>query len=110
MEQKAFLEQHIYKGLKQLKPAESEEYIGLFSEEDFAVILERAAYYGMSIYTIESWENDAIQQVMNHEDMKKKATDEKWYSKAFKTMRMGEPGQSYTARCKVSKKLLARES
>jgi hypothetical protein len=80
MEEQAFLDQHVFKGLKKLKDGFKEEEVPFFSASDFAILLERAEYFGISIYSIEPWFEGAIYDVMTHENLKKKATDARWYT------------------------------
>jgi hypothetical protein len=110
MEEQAFLDQHVFKGLKKLKDGFKEEEVPFFSASDFAILLERAEYFGISIYSIEPWFEGAIYDVMTHENLKKKATDARWYTKAFQTFESRQAGMTYSARLKVSPKLLARKS
>ena len=45
-----------------------------------------------------------------NEDFRKKATDPRWYKKAFLTFKTTEKKLNYSATYKVSNKLLAREN
>lgn len=108
MEQNEFLEKNIFQGLEKLKDGFEGEQVPFFSESDFEILLERAEYFGLSIYGIEPWFNGKIYDVITHENMKKKATDPQWYKKAFLTFKSRQEGLSYSATYKVSKKLLAR--
>lgn len=110
MTEQAFLEKHIYKGLSNLNEGQTENPIFRFSEKDFALFLERAAYYGLRVYTIETFLDDQVHGAANHEDFRKKATDAAWYEKAFATFRLTQVGLTYSATCKVSVKLLERYS
>ena len=47
-------------------------------------------------------------EASSHEDHKKKATDPKWYKKEFVTLKTRQEDLLYSAKYKVSKKLLAR--
>ena len=47
-------------------------------------------------------------EASSHEDHKKKATNPNWYKKEFKTLKTRQEGLLYSAKYKVSKKLLAR--
>jgi hypothetical protein len=108
MEQKDFLATKVFVNLTNLNDGFDEKENLHFSESDFEVVLERAAYFGIGIYTIEGWLDGVLHQTANHEDFNKKATDPQWYTKTLKTFRMRQPGLTYSAKYKVSKKLLAR--
>ena len=108
MEQEKFLEQHIFKDLKNLNDGFANDKIQFFSESDFKIILQRAEHFGLSIYSIEPWIKSKMLEASSHEDHKKKATDPKWYKKEFVTLKTRQEGLLYSAKYKVSKKLLAR--
>jgi hypothetical protein len=109
MEQTEFLEQHIFKGLKNLNDGFDQEAIQYFSESDFEIVLQRVEHFGISIYGIKPWFKGEFYDVSVHGDHNKKATDPRWYKKAFLTFKTSQAGLSYSATYKVSKKLLARE-
>ena len=108
MEQSQFLEKNIFTDLKNLNAGLAEEGIKYFSESDFGIILDRAEHFGLSIYNITPWIKSKTLEASSHEDHKKKATDPKWYKKEFKTLKTRQEGFLYSAKYKVSKKLLAR--
>jgi hypothetical protein len=108
MEQIEFLEKNVFNGLEKLKDGFEGESVPFFSESDFAILLERVEYFGIGIYGIEPWFNGALYDVITNENLKKKATDPRWYKKAFQTFKSRQPGLSYSATYKVSAKLLAR--
>jgi hypothetical protein len=108
MEQEKFLEQHIFTGLKNLNDGFAKNEIQFFSESDFEIVLQRAEHFGLSIYSIEPWIKSEVLEASSHEDHKKKATDPKWYKKEFVTLKTRQEGLLYSAKYKVSKKLLAR--
>ena len=110
MEQTKFLEQHIFTDLKNLNNGSNKGTIKYFSESDFEIVLTRVEHFGVSIYRIESLTNNETYGVSVHEEHKKKATDPKWYKKAFLTFKTRQPGLTYSATYKVSNKLLKRES
>jgi hypothetical protein len=109
MEQTEFLASKVFTNLTNLNDGFDKATNLHFSETDFETIIERAEYFGIGIYTIEGWLDGVYYDAANHEDFNKKATDPLWYKKALKTMSMRQPGLSYTATYKVSKKLLARK-
>ena len=108
MEQEKFLEQHIFTGLKIVNDGFGKDEIQFFSETDFEIVLQRAEHFGLSIYSIEPWIKSEALETSSHEDHKKKATDPKWYKKEFLTLKTSQMGLFYSAKYKVSKKLLAR--
>lgn len=110
MEQTEFLEKNIFTDLKNLNDGSDKKTVYLFSESDFEIILQRVEYFGIGVYSIESWLNDKVSATAKHEDFKKKATDPRWYKKAFLTFKSSQPGLSYSAAYKVSNKLLERNN
>ncbi len=110
MEQTEFLEQQIFKGLKNQNDGFDQETIQYFSESDFETVLQRAEHFGVSIYEIKPWFNDKFLDVSVHADHNKKATDPRWYKNAFITLKKSQAGLFYSATYKVSKKLLARQN
>jgi len=108
MEQTEFLEKNVFNDLKNLNDGFDKETIQHFSESDFETVLQRVEHFGIGIYKIEPWLNGKFHSVAGHEDFKKKATDPKWYKKAFLTFKFRQSELSYSATYKVSNKLLAR--
>ena len=109
MEQEKFLEKKIFTGLKNVNDGFEKDGTQFFSETDFEIILQRAEHFGLSIYSIELWAKGEALKYSSHEDHKKKATDPKWYKKEFLTLKTSQSGLFYSAKYKVSKKLLARK-
>jgi hypothetical protein len=110
MEQTEFLKQQVFIDLKNLNDGFDEETICYFSETDFEKVLERVQHLGIGIFTIKPRFKDEFLDIAIHEEYRKKATDPKWYTKAFKTLKHVQPGLMFSATYKVSPKLLARES
>ena len=110
MEQTEFLKQHAFTDLKNMNNGFDQEEIQYFSESDFEILLQRVEHFGISIYEIKPWFNKEFLDVSVHGDHNKKATDPRWYKKAFLTFRKSQTGLSFSATYKVSKKLLAREN
>ena len=108
MEQTEFLEKNIFTDLKNVNDGFDEETIHYFSETDFETVLQRIEHLGIGIYVIKPWIKDESVEGMAHEDFRKKATDPKWYKKAFLTFKSRQSGLCYSATYKVSNKLLAR--
>lgn len=108
MEQTEFLEKKIFIDLKNLNDGFDKETIQHFSESDFEIVLQRVEHFGIGVYKIEPWLNSEFYAAATHEDFKKKATDSRWYKKAFLTFKFRQSGLSYSATYKVSNKLLSR--
>jgi len=109
MEQTDFLAQYVFTGLKNVNDGFDDAAVQYFSEADFETVLQRAAHFGLGIYTIKPRLGDEFKPVVSHESMNKKATDANWYKKALKTFKHQNPEMCYSATYKVSAKLLARE-
>ncbi len=110
MKQTEFLEKNIFTDLENLNDGFDNESIQYFSEQDFEIVLQRVEHFGIGVYNIESWLNGETFEVAAHDDFKKKATDPKWYKKAFLTFKSRQPGLLYSATYKVSNKLLAKNT
>ncbi len=110
MEQTEFLEKNIFIDLKNLNEGTDKESDQQFSESDFETVLQRAEHFGIGVYKIETRLNGTVSEIVSHDDFKKKATDPKWYKKAFLTSKTRQPGLSYSATYKVSNKLLAKQN
>ena len=110
MEQTEFLETYIFIDLKNLNEGSDKEINPHFSELDFETLLNRVEHFGIGIYKIETLVNGKVSEVAAHEDFKKKATDPKWFKKAFLTFKSRQPELSYSATYKVSNKLLAKNT
>lgn len=108
MEQTEYLEKNVFTDLKNLNDGFDEETIHYFSESDFATVLERAAHFGIGVYAIKPWFNGAFSTAVTHEEFRRKATDQRWYTKAYLSFKKGQAGLFYSASYKVSGKLLAR--
>lgn len=109
MEKNEFLKQHLFADLTNLNNKSEAENDFHFSEEDFGTIIERAEHLGIGIYTIETTLDGKKYAATGHEDLKKKATDHRWYKKAFLTYKTGQPGLIYAGTYKISPKLLAKD-
>lgn len=108
MEQIEFLEKNIFIDLENINDGFDSENTHYFSESDFETVLKRAEHFGLGVYTILSRLNGNSFDVASHENHKKKATDPKWYIKAFSEFKKRQEGLAYAASYKVSKKLLER--
>jgi len=110
MKQNDFLDQHIFLNLNGTSNGEKTDPTYRFTEADFEVVLERIEHSGISVYQIEAFLEDASFGIQTNEDLNKKATDAKWYRKAFSTFKHRQAGMLYSATYKVPTKLLARFS
>ena len=109
MEQAEFLEQKVFIDLKNVNDGFDESANPHFNEWDFAIVLQRAEYFGLGIYEIQAWLDGTLYDMEIHEHFKKKATDPSWYQKALTTFTTQQKGLTFTASYKVSAKLLARQ-
>ena len=110
MEQQEFLEKNVFTDLKNLNKGTDKATVHYFSESDFEIVLQRVEHFGIGVYKIETSLNGTVSEIAAHDDFKKKATDPKWYKKAFLTSKSRQPGLSYSATYKVSSKLLAKNT
>lgn len=110
MEQTEFLEKNIFTDLKNMNAGSDKEILQHFSESDFEIVLQRVEHFGIGVYKIETWQKGEISETAAHDDFKKKATDPKWYKKAFLTFKSRQSGLSYSATYKISNKLLAKNT
>ncbi|MNK10480.1 hypothetical protein D3C87_285040 [compost metagenome] len=108
MEQAEFLEQKVFIDLKNMNDGFDKVSNLHFNEWDFAIVLQRAEYFGIGIYEIQAWLDGVLFEVAVHESFNKKATDPTWYKKALLTFSKRQTGLTFTASYKVSAKLLAR--
>ncbi|WP_418638759.1 hypothetical protein [Winogradskyella sp.] len=109
MTQTEFLEKNVFNDLENVNDGFDSESTHYFSASDFETVLKRVEHFGISVYKIESWFESEVYDVANHDAFKKKATDSKWYTKAFSDFKKRQEGLLYSAAFKVSKKLLERE-
>jgi hypothetical protein len=110
MEKTEFIEKNIFLNLDNLNDGFEADSKGYFSESDFEIVLERIEKLGIGIYGIEPrFEGNSIDIKIN-EDFSKKATDAKWYKKAFSEFKKKQPNLQYSATYKVSDKLLSKSN
>jgi hypothetical protein len=110
MEKTEFLEKHIFTDLQNLNKNVEADSIYSFSESDFATILERIEYFGIGIYAIEPWFEGKLYGTKTNEPYRKKATDPKWYKRAYSEFKKQQADLQYTATFRISDKLLAKET
>ncbi|WP_299767462.1 hypothetical protein [uncultured Dokdonia sp.] len=110
MDKNEFLEKHIFTDLQKIHQESDADTIPYFSEADFAVILERIEHFGIGIYGIEPWFEGKFYDVKTNEAYRKKATDPKWYKRAFFEFKKQQANLQYAATYRISDKLLAKET
>ena len=108
MEKTEFLEKNIFLNLENLNEGSDSDSISYFSEADFTIVLERIEKFGIGIYEIEPRLKGASFDVKLNEDYRKKATDPKWYNRAFFEFKKKQTDLQYSAKYKISDKLLNR--
>jgi hypothetical protein len=110
MEQVEFLEKNVFADLKNLNDGFDKKENLHFNEWDFAIVLDRAEYFGLGIYEVQAWLDGVLHDTAHHESFNKKATNSAWYKKALMTFSTRQPGLTFTASYKVPVKLLARQN
>ncbi len=110
MEKTEFLEQNIFQNLKNLNDGFDSDSIQYFSETDFETVLERIEQFGIGIYEMKPRLDEDFLDVKVNEDYRKKATDPKWYKRAFSDFKKQQANLKYSASYKVSDRLLNRKS
>lgn len=110
MEKTEFLEKNIFLNLENLNDDLDLDSTRYFSESDFEIVLERIEKLGIGIYGIEPRLEGEFFDVKGNEDYRKKATDPKWYKKAFSEFKKQQANLQYSATYKVSDKLLNRSN
>jgi hypothetical protein len=109
MTENEFLEKNIFIDLKNTNDGFDSESLSYFSESDFQTILERIEHFGIGIYGIKPCIKGEFLEVKSNEDFRKKATDPKWYKRAFFEFKKQQANLQYSATYKVSDRLLNRE-
>ncbi len=110
MEKAAFLEKIIFVDLKNLNDGFDNEPNFYFSESDFRIVLERIEKLGIGIYAIQPWLKGSLFGTKVNEDFNKKATDSRWYKGAYFEFKREQSDLLYSAKYKVSAKLLSKHS
>lgn len=108
MDKTEFLNKNIFQNLETLTDGSDADAIHYFSEADFEKILERIEKLGIGIYEIKPQLKGEDFEVKTNEDFRKKATDPKWYKRAFFELKKREANLQYSATYRVSDKLLNR--
>ena len=105
-----FLYTHIFCGLLELKTDFDAPTIFYFSEEDFAIILDRIEHYGCGIYGIETYINNEYCDTEVFETNGGKPCDPAWYRGAFESFRNYRSGLEYSATYHMPEELLEKRS
>ena len=79
----AFLEKHVFYGLKDLNDGFDYRNNQYFSEKDFEVVLERVKSLGLGIYGIEPWLDGCFYDCEVFECHTSDPTDSSWYMNCF---------------------------
>ncbi len=106
MKELEYLKTNIFYGLTNLNDGFDSETIYYFSESDFEIVLNRVEKNGIGIYGIEPWINGNFYDVKGFEDYNTKATDAKWYKKAFMEFKKSGKELMYSASYELPKKLI----
>jgi len=109
MEKTEFLESKVFQNLKKLNEHVDEDAKHYFSEADFALVLERVEQFGIGIYSIEPRHDGKPIKAKDNEEYRKKATDPKWYKRAFFELKKQQANLEYSASYRVSERLLSRK-
>ncbi len=110
MEKTEFFNQNIFQNLANLNKDFDSNPVFYFSEADFEKVLDRIEQFGIGVYKIEARLKEAPFDMKSNEDYRKKATDPKWYKRAFYEFKKRQVNLEYTATYKVSEKLLNRKN
>ena len=108
MEKTEFLEQNIFQDLENLNKEFKSDSLYYFSESDFKTVLERIEKLGVGVYEIKPRIEGVCLDVKINEDYRKKATNPKWYKKAFFEFKKQQSNLQYSATYRVSDRLLNR--
>jgi hypothetical protein len=108
MDKTEFLKKNIFLNLENLNADFETEERFYFSEADFEIVLERIEQFGIGIYRIEPRFEGGSLAAKTNEDYRKKATDPKWYKRAFFELKKQQANMQYSATYRVSERLLKR--
>ena len=101
-----YLEQNVFKGLKNLNDGFDTKTIKYFSETDFRVVLERVEKLKITIHGIEPWKDGQFYDVLTSEDFNLKENKGEWYWEAFNKFIGMKIELQYAASYEVSEELL----
>ncbi|CAM3624556.1 hypothetical protein ZORO111903_13780 [Zobellia roscoffensis] len=110
MDKAEFFDKNIFQNLKNLNTGFDSDSTQYFSEADFETVLERIENFGIGIYEIKPRLEEDFLEVKVNEDYRKKATDAKWYKRAFSDYKKQHANLKFSASYKVSDKLLNRQN
>lgn len=106
LSQQDYLEKHIFYGLKNRNMGFDVETIHYFSEDDFAIVLQRIENLNLGINGIEPWSMGEFYDVVTFEDFESDPFDAGWYHKAFDKFRKENADLLYAATYEVPDNLL----
>ena len=110
MSKNEFLRTRIFCGLLNSTTDLHASTICYFSEEDFAVVLDRIEHYRCGIYGIEPYLNNEYFDTEVFETNGGDPCDPKWYRGAFDSFRNYRSGLEYSATYYVPEELLESHS
>ncbi|MCP2040631.1 hypothetical protein L1281_001214 [Neisseria sp. HSC-16F19] len=90
-------QQYLFAGLHNLNDGFDAASICYFSEQDFAVVLQRAEKTGVAVFGIEPWLDGDYYDTDVHEHYDLAPDDPAWYWQAFERFRQQEPRLQYAA-------------
>lgn len=106
MTKNEFLHQYIFHGLRDLNSGFDAESIAYFSEEEFAIVLDRIEQHGCGIYGIEPFLDQEYFDTEVVETNGGNPCDPAWYRGAFESFRNFRSGLEYSASYYVPDALL----
>jgi hypothetical protein len=101
-----YLDKYVFYGLKNLNDGFDAPSIKYFSEEDFAVVLNRVKDLGLGIWGIEPWKNGEYYAVVTCESETNDPTDFNWYMKVFEDFKNHNEPLQYSATYIIPDKIL----
>lgn len=104
----AFLDRHVFVGLKNLNDGFDSSDIKYFSEHDFEIVIHRVKELGLGIYGIEPWKDGEFYDVRVHEQSTEDPTDPSWYEEAFRDFKNSGDKLLYGATYHIPDKLIER--
>jgi hypothetical protein len=110
MDKEMFLDTYIFSGLTDLNDGFDAEGIRYFSQEDFAVVLERVERYEIAIYGIEPWKDGSYYDCKVFEldapIQCEKPSDPIWYKSVFEAFVAEDNVLQYAASYRVPDEIL----
>jgi hypothetical protein len=97
-----YLKANVFYGLKNMNDGFDSDLIYYFSQSDFETVLDRIEKLGIGIMGIEPWLNCEFYDVKVAGDYEAKATESKWYRKAFMEFKNENENLLYAASYNIS--------